>query len=192
MMAVALLKDLGADGFVSSVTLDASGKVTEAKGCAIEEMKAESGKLTFERLDESLPLPIPDEARPVLALYPAILELSNYTLKVTGLEGNYQLQVNGGTLATVTAKELAEGVNLTSYAKGPIAEQGKQILAAVNAKEGLVSQWRGQSKAATAADATAEAKEKLAALAKKVEEADGKIREAARPKKLRFTLTPAK
>jgi lysophospholipase L1-like esterase len=192
MMAAALLKGLGANGFVSSVTLDATGKVTEAKGCAVEEMKAENGKLSFERLDESLPFPIPDEARPVLPLYPTILDLSQYTLKVTGLEGNYQLQVNDVTLATLGAKELGEGVNLTAYAKGPIAEQGKQILAAVNAKEGLVQQWRGLSKAGSAADATADAKEKLAAATKKVEEADGKIREAAKAKKLRFTLVPAK
>src|SRR5262249_35992841 len=33
MMAAALLKDLGADGFVSSATLDAGGRVVEAKGC---------------------------------------------------------------------------------------------------------------------------------------------------------------
>jgi lysophospholipase L1-like esterase len=192
MMAAALLKGLGANGFVSSVILDAKGKVTEAKGCAVEEMKAENGKLAFERLDEALPFPIPDEARAVLPLYPTILDLSQYTLKVTGLEGKYDLQVNGVTLATLTAKELAEGMNLTAYAKGPIADQGKAILAAVSAKEGLVQQWRGLSKAGSAADASAEAKDKLAAAAKKVEEADAKIREAARPKKLRFTLVPAK
>src|SRR5262249_20681295 len=97
MMAAALLKGLGANGFVSSVTLDAKGKVTDAKGCAVEEMKVEGGKLAFERLDESLPFPIPDEARPVLPLYPTILDLSEYTLKVTGLEGKHQLQVNDVT-----------------------------------------------------------------------------------------------
>jgi lysophospholipase L1-like esterase len=192
MMATALLKDLGANGFVSSVTLDARGKVTEAKGCVVEELKGEEGQLVFERLDESLPFPIPDEARTVLPLYPGILDLSRYTLKATGLEGNYQVQVNGVTLATVSGKELAAGVNLTAYGKGPIAEQGKEVLEAVKAKEGLVGQWRQLSKTASAAEAPADAKEKLAAMTKKVEEADGKIREAAKPKKLRFTLTPAK
>jgi lysophospholipase L1-like esterase len=192
-MAAALLKELGADPFVSSATIEATGKLVDAKGCVVDEVKAEAGKLTFDRLDERLPFPIPDEARPVLPLYPTILELSQYTLKVTGLTGeHYTLKVNGIALATVTGKELAEGVNLSAYGPGPIAGQGKEILAAVSGKEGLVGQWRGQSKAATAADATAEAKFKFAELTKKVEEADGKIREAAKPRKLHFEVVPEK
>ena len=64
MMAAALLKELGATGFVSSATLDAAGKVAEAKGCTIDDVKADGGKLAFDRLDECLPFPIPDEALP--------------------------------------------------------------------------------------------------------------------------------
>jgi hypothetical protein len=94
-------------------------------------------------------------------------------------------------LATLTAKELEAGVNLTSFGSGPIAAQGKAVLSAVSAKEGLVGQWRGQSKAATAAGAAPELKAKLAEMALKVEEADAKIRAAARPKKLHFELVPA-
>src|SRR5262249_52767286 len=73
MMAAALLKELGAEGFVSSVTFDAkAGKVAEAKGCAIDEVKTESGKIAFTRLDESVAFPIAEAARPVVAFYPAI------------------------------------------------------------------------------------------------------------------------
>ena len=36
MMAAALLKELGADGFVSSLTIDAAGKLVEAKGCKVD------------------------------------------------------------------------------------------------------------------------------------------------------------
>src|SRR5262249_54218644 len=75
--------------------------------------------------------------------------------------------------------------------KGPIAAQAKEILGAVAFKEGQVGQWRSLSKAAAQPNATDEAKEKLAAQTKKVEEADAKIREAARPRKLRFEITPA-
>lgn len=192
-MAAALLKELGANGFVSSAVLDADGKVMESKGCTIEAVKAQDGKLTFERLDECLPFPIPDEARAVLPLYPTILELSQYTLQVKGLKGDrYSLQVNGGPVAMVSAKELAFGVNLTAYGQGPIAAQGKQVLAAVGTKEGLVSAWRGMSKATSAAEAPPESKSKLAALTKQVEDADAKIRAAAKPQKLRFELVPVK
>ena len=190
-MAAALLKELGAEGFVSSATVTANGKV-EAKGCVVDGVKSEGGKLAFDRLDECLPFPIPDDARAVLPLFPTILDLSQHTLKVTGLSGErYVLSANDAPLATLTAKELAAGVNLTTFATGPIAAQGKAVLAAVNAKEGLVGQWRGQSRAAIAADAAPELKEKFAALTKKVEEADGKIREAAKPQKLHFELVPA-
>jgi lysophospholipase L1-like esterase len=191
-MAAALLKDLGANGFVSSVSIGPKGKV-EAKGCVVDGLKADAGVVSFDRLDECLPFPIPDEARAVLPLFPTILELSRYTLQATGLpEERYALKIDGMPVATLTAKELAEGVNLTAYGQGPIAAQGKAILSAVSIKEGLVGQWRGMSKAAIAADAPADAKAKLAALTQKVEEADGKIRAAAVPRKLHFELTPVK
>ena len=96
-----------------------------------------------------------------------------------------------------TAAELDAGVNLTAI--GPIAQakeaspiiaQMRAILAAVSAKEGIVGQWRSLSQKAHAAGADPALKEQLGALTKKVEEADGKIREAARPQKLRFELAP--
>ncbi|MFB3891817.1 MAG: GDSL-type esterase/lipase family protein [Phycisphaerae bacterium] len=200
MMAAALLKELGADGFVSSVVLDASGKVVEAKGCKIDAAKADGDKIEFDRLDERLPFPIPDEARSVLPLCPAVMELSQYTLKVTGLkDGSYSLKINNIDTAVLTAKELDAGVNLTAFdplpqAKdvSPIIAQMRAVLAAVAAKETLVSQWRSLSKQATAADATAELKDQLAALTEKVEEADQKIRQAAQARKLHFELVPAK
>jgi lysophospholipase L1-like esterase len=199
MMAAALLKELGADGFVSSATLDAGGKLGEAKGCKVDGIRAEAGKIEFDRLDERLPFPIPDEARAVLSLYPTILDLSQYMLKVTGLkDGSYALKVNGILTATLSAKELEAGVNLTAFGPtpqakevSPIVARGRAILAAVAAKEGLVSQWRGLSQKAHAAGAAPELKEQLAALTKKVEESDEKTREAARPRKLHFELSVA-
>jgi len=128
----------------------------------------------------------------VLAFDPAILDLSQYTLTVSGLKGEYKILVNGTMLGTATARQLESGINLTAFDKGPSAEQGKQILATVAAKEGLVGQWRLMAKAATVADATADMKQKFADLTKKVEDADAKIREAAKPKKLKFELVPAK
>jgi lysophospholipase L1-like esterase len=193
IMAAALLKELGAEGFVSSATVNVSSGKVEAKGCVVDGVKSEGGKLSFDRLDECLPFPIPDEARAVLPLFPSILALSQYTLKVTGLTGQrYTLIANGAALGEVSAKELQAGVNLTGFGTGPIAAQGRALLAAVGAKEGLVGQWRGQSRAAFAEGAAPDLKQKLGDLTKKVEEADAAIREAAKPKKLHFELIPAK
>lgn len=206
MMAAALLQELKAESFVSSVTIDAAGKVAEAKGCKVDGAIARDGGLVFERLDECLPFPIPNETRAVLPLYPTILNLSQYLLKVKGLAaGRYELKINNKRTATLSANELEAGVNLTAFGPdtrisslgaeqpeqldNPIAEQGRAILAAVGAKEQLVSQWRGLSQQAHAAGANPDLKTQLAAQTTKVEEADAKIREAAQPQKLKFELT---
>lgn len=210
MMAASLLKSLGAQGFVSEATIDASGSVASAKGCAITNAKAEGGTLSFDRLDETLPFPIADNARAVLPIAPDVLDLSQYTLKVTGLkDGDYSLSINGAACGTLSAKALASGVNLTTLPSdpkaktaNPIAAQGSAVLAAVAAKEGLVSKWRALSKTAAGKDAPpkkdapkadpAAAKAALPDLAKQVEEADAKIRAAAKPQTLHFVLSPAK
>lgn len=193
MMAAALLKELGAEPFVSSAVLDAAGAVKEAKGCKIEAIKTEGGKLSFSRLDECLPFPIPDDARAVLPLYPAIADLSQYMLKVTGLkEGNYALKVNGTAMTRLSAKQLEAGVNVTTFPAGPIAAQGKEILGAVGSRAGLVGQWRGLSKAAHAPGAAADLKTQLEALTRKVEQGDDAIRKAAQPRLLQFVIEPVK
>ena len=195
MMAAALLKELGADGFVSSVTVNAANKQVEAKGCVVEDLKTADGSVSFDRLDESVPFPIPDSAKAVLPMYPTILDLSRYTLKVTGLkDGSYKLKVGDAVLATLSAKELETGVNLTEVAAmsktpNPISAQSKAILDAVSKSNDMVGGWRGMSKAAIAPTATDAVKAGLAAQLRKVEEADEKTREAARPKKLRFEVT---
>jgi lysophospholipase L1-like esterase len=198
MMAAALLRELGADGFVSSLTIDAAGKLVEAKGCQVDGVSSREGLLAFDRLDERLPFPIPDEARTVLPLFPTLLDLSQYTLKVTGLKGSqYALKINGIQVATLPAKQLEGGVNLTALGPGaqasganPIVAQGRAILSAVTAKESLVSQWRALSQRAHASGAAPDLKEQLVALTTKVEQADASIRAAARPQKLHFELTP--
>jgi len=172
--------------------LDSKGQVVSSKGCKIEMSGEEGGTIRFTRLDECLPFPIPDDARAVLPLYPTILELSQYTLAVQGLKGEYKLSINGIAIGSVNATDLEKGINLTGLAKGPIADQGKAILAAVSAKESLVSQARGQSKTAIAPNADQGLKTKFEALLKQIETADGKIRDAAKPKALKFELTPVK
>jgi lysophospholipase L1-like esterase len=200
MMAAALLKALAAQPFVSSATIAADGKVGDIKGCKIDAAKAAGSKLTFDRLDDCLPFPIPDEARQVLPLYPVIEELSQYTLKVTGLkEGNYLLKINDVPAAKLSAKELDAGVNLTTIGMpiglpqtSPIVAQSRAVLNAVALKENVVNQVRQQSRLAHDPKAKPELKEQLGDLIKKVEAADQQIRKAATPQKLHFELVPTK
>ena len=183
------------DWYVSSATVNATDGSAEAKGCKVTDVRGQTSGLSFDRVDDCLPFPIPDEARGALRLYPTILDLSQCTLKVTGLKsGVYTLKVNNVPIAPLPSKELEAGVNLTAFGSGkaanPIAAQDKAVLAAVSTRAGLVGQWRGMSKAAHADKAPAELMTKLSALTDKAAEADERIREAAQPKKLHFELPP--
>jgi len=197
MMAAALLKRLGAEPFVSSVEISGEAKT---KGCTVTDLKIENGKVAFDRLDECLPFPIPAEARAVLPLAPEVLELSQYTLKISGLkEGSYRLALDGMKCGTFSEKDLAAGINLTALPidpmvkfTHPVAAQMQAVLAAVTAKENLVGQWRGLSQKANAKGADQKLQDDLAALTKRVEELDAAIRKAATPKKIHFEIAPAK
>jgi lysophospholipase L1-like esterase len=202
MMTAALLKGLGAEPFVSSATVDAEAGKADAKGCTVTDIKTGPTGGSFDRLDECLPFPIPDDARAVLSIAPDVLALSQYTLAVKGLkDGKYLLKINGAASGQFTAKQLADGINLTALAPlpmtkdaNPIVAQMRAVLKAVSDKEGVVSTWRALSQKAHAKGADPKLKDDLTELTKKVEEADAKIREAAKPQKLRFEIVsvPAK
>jgi hypothetical protein len=136
----------------------------------------------------------------VLPLAPEVLALSQYTLAATGLpSGDYSLKIDGVACGHFSAKDLAAGINLSTLTgdpraktPNPIVAQMRAILKAVADKEGVVSTWRGLSQRAHAKDADPKLKDDLVTLTKKVEEADARIREAAKPKKLHFEISAAK
>lgn len=197
MMAATLLKQLGAEGFVSTATVDAEADRVEAKGCLISSLKAADGGVSFDRLDECLPFPIADDARPALAIAPDVLALSQYTLKVTGLkDGDYTLKVGGVPSGRFTARQFAEGLNLTTVVgegkkANPITAQMRAVLDAVEDKEKLVSQWRTNSQKLNNNKNDKKAREALANLGARIEDADAKIREAAKPQTIHFEIVPA-
>ena len=68
-MAWAILKGLGATAEVSQAEIDATGrKVVAADNCKVSNVKFENGTLTFDRLDDALPMPIDDRAEAALKL----------------------------------------------------------------------------------------------------------------------------
>lgn len=200
MMAASLLKQLGTEGFVSSVSINADGMNPTAKGCTVTAISTDNGTLAFERLDERLPFPVPADAAEIMPMAPEVLNLSQYTLQVNNLNaGNYEVRLNQIPVARVSAQQLGQGINLTAYAPGLLAEpqnpvivQGTAILNAVAAKEALVSQWRAISKSAAAADADPKLKEQLPPLNEKIVQADEAIRKAAQPQKLKVEIVAVK
>lgn len=181
-MAATILAGLKVDGEVSSATLSADGKVTDSKRCKISDASAAGGKLTFTRLDEASPWPISPKAKTAVQVLPAMLKLSEYTLKVSGLaEGNYRVNINGKPAATVTAKELAAGWNMTSAFDGALGERSEKILGLIGKLQSpLNNEWRAASKAKDEA--------KLAAAQKAIEETEKELQAAVQPEPLKFEI----
>jgi lysophospholipase L1-like esterase len=140
LMAASILKALGFPKQVSSVNiaLEKSGQlVTRWEKCKTSTPKIEAGHITFERTDAAIPY-FPDQAKSILKWTPLVEEMNHYGLTVTGLlsDGKFDVKLNGTTVASYTAAELSKGVNLAGPAldKGPIADQVKDLVKAVNDK----------------------------------------------------------
>lgn len=136
LMAASILKGLSFPALVSSVEVDASGKLTSAKNCAVDNVVAKDRGVSFSRLDDALPF-FPADAASILAWTPILEDLNQYSLKVTGLQaGKYEVRIGGKKVADFTAEQLAAGVNLASaaLANGPIADQVRSVRTAIENK----------------------------------------------------------
>ena len=131
-MAATILAGLKAGGEVSAATVSATGQVAEARHCKITGVEAAAGKLSFTRLDEAGPWPLPPNTERALALVPDAPKLSLYLLRVTGLPaGEYRIGVNGQPAGTRTAAELDAGCNLATLDEGIFAERAKTLYALI-------------------------------------------------------------
>jgi lysophospholipase L1-like esterase len=144
LMAWAILKGMGAPADVSTAEIaDPAGTVTASEHCAISNVKAADGGLSFDRLDEALPMPIDARAEAALKLAPVLDDLSRWQLRVTGLTaGNYEVKIDGESASKVSQDKLAEGLNLSDL-PGPVTKQGRAILDLVFEKNNVFfRRWR--------------------------------------------------
>jgi lysophospholipase L1-like esterase len=120
-MAYAILKGLDAPADVSAVTVDArEGKLVEASGCQVKEIKVEGDTVTFTRLDSGLPFNYGLFYALNFRFVPVPGELNRYLLAVKGLaKERYEVAADGRKLGTFTAQQLAAGVNISSSTSDP-------------------------------------------------------------------------
>ncbi len=195
-MAHAILSGLKAPAIVSDVTIPASGEA-KATRASVTNLKRDGAKITFERLDEALPMPIPAEWDSVLPYVNHLNDLNWYGVKVAGLPaGTYSVSIDGAEIAKHSAEELAAGVNLGNRRAGPVYEQAMKVFNAINAKNAVVhSRFRGVILAAIPdwlADVAAERKpQELAKRKKVIDEQQSAIHELAKPAKHRWEIKPA-
>ena len=195
IMAWAILKGLGAPALVSRAEIDgAAGKLLASEGCRVTNLKAENGNVTFDRLDDALPMPVDQKAKPALKLAPILQDLDRYELQITGLPaGTYELGIDGEPAGKASSEDLAKGWNLAISA-GPITRQAQEVLALVFQKNNLYFQrWRGvqlyefpdwaQSPEAESKRAT-----ELARLDAQVAQSEAQIDAVRKPKSHHFEL----
>ena len=129
LMAWAVLKGLGAGSLVSRAEINAGTLKAEAvEGCRIDKIAQIQGGVSFDRVDEALPMPIDERAEAALKLAPVLEDLDRLELRITGLPaGNYTVTIDGEAAGNVSAGDLAKGWNLAN-APGPITKQSREVL----------------------------------------------------------------
>jgi hypothetical protein len=104
-------------------------------------------------------------------------------LRVPGLaDGEYHVSINGKPAATVSAKDLAAGWNISTVFEGELADRSTKINGLIATLENkLNTDWRAASKAKDT--------DKLAAAQKAIDDAEAEIQKAIQPAPLRFEIT---
>ncbi|MFM9963247.1 MAG: SGNH/GDSL hydrolase family protein [Planctomycetaceae bacterium] len=196
-MAFAILKGLGAPAEVSSAKLDfAEGKLLDADGCDVTNIRREDSRLEFTRLDVGLPFNHGIFFALHYRFVPVPNELNRYLLSVKNLPaGKYDVTADDRAVGSFTAAQLGEGVNIASTTAnawqpgGPWNAQADALVHLTNARSELdVANLLGRlhlsgspliGELATATRPTNERLEELQRL-------------VAKPRPFRFVIQPVK
>lgn len=197
IMAWAVLKGLGATPLVSRADINATGNgSSKTENCKISDLNAGNGRVSFERLDNALPMPIDKRATEALAIAPILDDLSRYELRVGGLpKGSYNISIDGEPVTSATDAELDKGVNLASNA-GSITKQCGELLDLVFKKnDAYFNRWRSVqlfTPPGWAQGPEFEAKRavELKRLDAEIADYESKIDAARKPKSHRFEIAP--
>jgi hypothetical protein len=176
-----MLKGLGAEAEVSDAVVDvAAEKVVSASGCKVTGVKKRSDGVTFVRKDVGLPINLGVLSALQYQFVPVPDTLNGYRLTVKGLAaGRYTISVEGRGLGTWDAKQLAEGLNISSATAdgwqpgGPWDAQSDIVKEIVDARDKL---WMGGQVRLQYNNANPKAK----ALATEFQRLDEKLTELAR------------
>ena len=145
VMAYLFLKAQGFAGKkVAEVFVDAeSSSVELAENCAVSNLIKDHRTISFDYLAESLPYPLDTVARGfgshrgqagALNLVPFMEEMNQELLKVSGLEGQNALYIDGEFMGVWSAEEFAEGINMAEITWTPQYQQALQIM--------YLNEWR--------------------------------------------------
>ncbi len=115
VMAVAILKAQGVTPIVAEISLDARAREhLMTRNCTISDLSIGSEGVSFEYLAGSLPFPLTKEQSQIAEFFDFQNDMNGEVVRVTNLSsGRYKLSIDGKPLATLSARQFAEGVNLS-------------------------------------------------------------------------------
>ncbi|HTI70179.1 MAG TPA: SGNH/GDSL hydrolase family protein [Candidatus Limnocylindria bacterium] len=195
IMAWAVMKALGATALVSRAEIDvAAQKVSAAEACKVTNLKVDGTTISFDRLDDALPMPIDPKAESALKLAPILSDLDRYELQITGLTaGTYQVSIDDESAGELSSSDLTVGWNLAN-APGPITKQAREVLRLVFEKNNIYfGRWRNVQLFTLPGWAQGPEAEKgraaeLAKLDQEVSDKEAKIEVARKPKTHHFVI----
>ena len=141
VMAYLFLKAQGMSGKkVADFTLNAkNGKILVQENCQINNFISNHGVISFDYHANSLPYPLDTIAHgwgfkraqcKITKVVPTFMEeMDNERLCVKGLRGDYRLLIDDVFIASFTAEELANGINLAEDRHTPQYQQACAIMA---------------------------------------------------------------
>jgi len=120
VMALALLKDIGACPLVSSISIvrDGGKWITQAENGTLTDVSAD--KISFTFTANSLPWVVTGQAALGYSITGAGHRMSRETLRVTGLSpGDYELRIDGEAVGIYDYLELSAGIELQANNRTP-------------------------------------------------------------------------
>lgn len=147
VMAYQFLKDQRVTPVVATVDIDVTKKkVTEAKNCAVKNLKMTAATLSFDYLAKSLPYPVSKEYKEAKEIVPLTKDLNQEIIRIKGLKkGNYALLIDGKSVAKVNAGQLAKGLNIATLST-PQQKQALAIHRLIMKRRSYENKLRGISK----------------------------------------------
>lgn len=129
MMAWLFLKAQNVDPVISSMEFDArEGRAYKTSNVSVTDSAGSLGTWNFNVEEEAIPWPINALAEEILPLIPEIEDLNRQIVRFKNLpDGKYTLTIDEEEVASHTAEEWAEGINIASIPTTPQAKQAAEV-----------------------------------------------------------------
>jgi len=144
IMAYQFLKTTKAPRYISEIVVNENARhsIWRRVNCQVTEYTNLRDIISFKVKEKALPFPTSEGQKQALQLIPFVNDLSEEMLVVKNGKGTYQLMIDTTLIGTLSAEELAKGINLSLYTNTPQFQQALKVKDALNKMWKAVSDLR--------------------------------------------------